>query len=127
MSRNTKGDLIIAGAALLSAVDATGDQRPLPWDDLVLGFGLNGTSSILYAAVARFAPSERRASTYGYYYTVTEASAIAPVIYGRIADLTNLRATMMVMAAATALILPASLLVRRHLAARTTPDTASSA
>ena len=82
---------------------------------LVLGFGLNGTSSILYAAVAKFAPSERRASTYGYYYTVTEASAIAPVLYGRIADLTNLRVTMMVMAAATALILPASLLVRRHL------------
>ena len=82
---------------------------------LVLGFGLNGTSSILYAAVAKFAPSERRASTYGYYYTVTEASAIAPVIYGRIADVTNLRATMIVMAAATALILPASLMVRRHL------------
>ena len=94
---------------------------------LVLGFGLNGTSSILYAAVAKFAPSERRATTYGYYYTITEASAIAPVIYGRIADLTNLRATMTVMAAATALILPASLLVRRHLAAGTAPETASGA
>ena len=94
---------------------------------LVLGFGLNGTSSILYAAVAKFAPSERRATTYSYYYTITEASAIAPVIYGRIADLTNLRATMTVMAAATALILPASLLVRRHLAAGTAPETASGA
>ena len=83
---------------------------------LLLGFGLNGTSSILYAAVARFAPSGRRASTYGYYYTVTEASAVAPVLYGWIADLTNLRVTMAVMAAATALILPASLLVRRRLA-----------
>ena len=92
---------------------------------LVLGFGLNGTSSVLYAAVARFAPRDRRASTYGYYYTVTEASAIAPLIYGRIADMTNLRVTMMVMAAATALILPASLLVRRHLAAGTPPRAAS--
>lgn len=92
---------------------------------LVLGFGLNGTSSILYAAVAKFAPSERRASTYGYYYTVTEASAIAPVLYGRIADLTNLRVTMMVMAAATALILPASLLVRRHLASGAPSEPAS--
>ena len=92
---------------------------------LVLGFGLNGTSSILYAAVAKFAPSERRASTYGYYYTVTEASAIAPVLYGRIADLTNLRVTMMVMAAATALILPASLLVRRHLVSGTSSEPAS--
>ena len=92
---------------------------------LVLGFGLNGTSSILYAAVAKFAPGERRASTYGYYYTVTEASAIAPVIYGRIADLANLRVTMAVMAAATALILPASLLVRRHLAAGAPSEQAS--
>ncbi len=92
---------------------------------LVLGFGLNGTSSVLYAAVARFAPRDRRASTYGYYYTVTEASAIAPLIYGRIADMTNLRVTMMVMAAATALILPASLLVRRHLAAGAPPRAAS--
>ena len=92
---------------------------------LVLGFGLNGTSSVLYAAVARFAPRDRRASTYGYYYTVTEASAIAPFIYGRIADLTNLRVTMTIMAAATALILPASLLVRRHLAAGTPPRAAS--
>ncbi len=92
---------------------------------LVLGFGLNGTSSVLYAAVARFAPRDRRATTYGYYYTVTEASAIAPLIYGRIADMTNLRVTMMVMAAATALILPASLLVRRHLAAGAPPRAAS--
>ena len=92
---------------------------------LVLGFGLNGTSSVLYAAVARFAPRDRRASTYGYYYTVTEASAIAPLIYGRIADMTNLRVTMMVMAAATALILPASLLVRRHLAAGAPPRAAT--
>ncbi len=92
---------------------------------LVLGFGLNGTSSVLYAAVARFAPRDRRATTYGYYYTVTEASAIAPLIYGRIADMTNLRVTMTVMAAATALILPASLLVRRHLAAGAPPRAAS--
>ena len=94
---------------------------------LVLGFGLNGTSSVLYAAVARFAPRDRRATTYGYYYTVTEASAIAPFIYGRIADLTSLRVTMTVMAAATALILPASLLVRRHLAAGTAPRAGSGA
>ncbi len=42
----------IAGAALLSAVDATGGGRPLPWDDLVLGFGLSGLCA--YACIAAF-------------------------------------------------------------------------
>lgn len=87
---------------------------------LVLGFGLNGTSSVLYAAVASFAPRGRRTRTYGYYYTVTESASIAPFVYGRLADFTSLRVTMGVMAFATALILPASLLIRWHLAADTT-------
>lgn len=42
----------IAGAALLSAADATGGGRPLPWDDLVLGFGLSGLCA--YACIAVF-------------------------------------------------------------------------
>ena len=39
---------------------------------LVLGIGLNGTSSVLYATVSAFIPSRRRATGYGYYYTATE-------------------------------------------------------
>jgi MFS family permease len=92
---------------------------------LVLGFGLNGTSSVLYANVAAFAPRGRRSRTYGYYYTVTESANIAPFIYGRLADVTSLRVTMAVMAAATALILPASLALRGHLAAGARPTLAS--
>ena len=92
---------------------------------LALGFGLNGTSSVLYANVAAFGPRGRRSRTYGYYYTLTESASIAPFIYGRLADLTSLRATMAVMAAATALILPASLALRGHLAAGAGPALAS--
>jgi MFS family permease len=110
-------------ALLLLATLATPTVAAAPLM-FALGFGLNGTSSVLYAAVASFAPRNRRARTYGYYYSVTEIASIAPLIYGRVADLTSLRVTMTVMAVATALILPASLLIRRHLGAAGVPDPA---
>ena len=85
---------------------------------LALGVGLNGASSVLYATVSAFIPAGRRATGYGYYYTITEAGgAIAPIFYGRAADLFGLRASTMAMAAVTAIILPASLALRGPLAA----------
>ena len=80
---------------------------------LVLGIGLNGTSSVLYATVSAFIPSRRRATGYGYYYTATEVGGtLAPIVYGRIADVLSLRAAMIAMGVVTALILPASLALR---------------
>ena len=84
---------------------------------LALGVGLNGTSSILYATVADFVPARRRARLYGIYYTTNEGGTIlAPPLYGLIGELLSLNVAMLVMAVATAAILPVSLTLRRHLA-----------
>ena len=85
---------------------------------LVLGIGLNGTSSALYATVASFVPRRRRARMYGSFYTTNEVGTVlAPLFFGRLADLFNIRASMIAMGLATALILPASLPLRKHLTA----------
>ena len=83
---------------------------------IILGVGLNGTSSALYATVADFVPPNRRARLYGFFYTTNEAGAVlAPIIYGVIADAYSLSTTMVVMGLATSAILPASLALRPHL------------
>ena len=83
---------------------------------LALGIGLNGTSSVLYANVANFVPPGRRARLYGSFYTTNEVgSAIAPALYGVLADLLNVKATIAVMGGITALILPVSLTLLPHL------------
>ena len=85
---------------------------------LVLGIGLNGTSSVLYATVSAFIPAGRRATGYGYYYTFTEVGGtFAPIVYGRVADMFSLRAAMIAMGVVTSLILPASLALRGPLRA----------
>ena len=82
---------------------------------VLLGIGLNGTSSILYATVAEYVPAHRRARFYGFFYTTNEIGTVAaPICYGIIADAYSLSATMLIMGGATALILPASLLLLTH-------------
>ena len=96
-------------AVLLVAVIFAPVQALIPLV-LLLGLGLNGTSSVLYATVAGLIPPGRRARMYGYFYTTNEGGSIAaPVLYGRIADVFNLRIAILAMSAATALILPVSL------------------
>ena len=83
---------------------------------LVLGIGLNGTSSVLYGAVADLIPARRRARLYGFFYTTNEGGTLAaPLVYGVIADAFGLDTTMVVMCMATAAILPASLSLHRFL------------
>ena len=83
---------------------------------IILGIGLNGTSSALYATVADLVPAHRRARLYGFFYTSNEAGAVlAPILYGLIADFYSLSTTMVVMGIATSAILPASLALRPHL------------
>jgi len=85
---------------------------------LVLGFTLQGTSSVLYAAVADFVPARRRARLYGLYYTIIDGgSVVAPLAYGIVADLSGLGVAMVAMSFVTAAILPSSLTLRRHLGA----------
>jgi len=106
-------ELITAGAllALLSA--------PLAWSIvclLPLGFVLNGTSSVLYAAVAGLVHSTKRARGYGLYYTAIQlASAGAPIVYGLLADRAGLTTTFVAMAGATAAIVSLTLATARSL------------
>jgi MFS transporter, FSR family, fosmidomycin resistance protein len=86
---------------------------------LPLGFVLNGTSSVLYAAVAGLVDVRRRARGYGLFYTCTLcASAGAPILYGLLADLAGLSAVFLVLALATGLIAPVALAMRRGLGAQ---------
>ena len=83
---------------------------------VLLGIGLNGTSSSLYATVAVFTPQARRSRMYGYFYTTNEIGAFAaPLAFGELADIFNLRVSMRLLGLFTATILPISLLLRGYL------------
>lgn len=84
----------------------------------ILGFGLNGTSSVLYAAVAALVPDGKRGSGYGIYYTGTQLAASGAALgYGIVADHLGLEWTFLAMAALTLAIVPLAAPIRRHLAA----------
>ena len=107
----TKG--LTAALLVVSLFTPTLLMAPLA---ILIGIGLNGTSSVLYATVAEFVPPGRRARFYGFFYTTNEVgTVVAPLAYGFVADLFSLRTTMLAMGVATAAILPASLTLRRHL------------
>ena len=83
---------------------------------IVLGIGLNGTSSVLYATVARFIPASLRPRYYGYFYTTNEIGTIgAPLLYGFIADMIGLRSSILIMSVITSAILPSSLALKKHI------------
>jgi MFS family permease len=82
----------------------------------VFGFGLNGTSSILYAAVATLVPEGKRGRGYGLYYTIIDvAAALAALSYGVVADGFGLGWTFASMAALTLLIIPLTAPIRQRL------------
>jgi MFS family permease len=73
----------------------------------VLGIVLNGTSSVLYGTVPELTPSGHEARAFGLFYTVTiGADAIAPTLYGRVADAVGLSGTILLVAVVVLLILP---------------------
>jgi len=85
---------------------------------VVFGFGLNGTSSVLYAAVAMLVPDGKRGRGYGLYYTVIDvAAALATAAYGVLADWSGLDWTFAVMALLTLAVVPMALPLRSRLAA----------
>jgi FSR family fosmidomycin resistance protein-like MFS transporter len=82
----------------------------------VFGFGLNGTSSVLYAAVASLVPDGKRGRGYGLYYTVIDvAAAIMTAVYGLYADWSGLDWTFAVMALLTLAVIPLALPLRSRL------------
>ena len=85
---------------------------------IAFGFALNGTSSALTVAVARYAPPERRGGAYGIYFTVAlVSSAFAPLAYGVLADATNLNTVFIAMSIMTVTVIPAILPLRSSLEA----------
>ena len=85
---------------------------------LVFGFGLNGTSSVLYAAVATLVPDGKRGRGYGLYYTVIDVGAsLATVAYGVLADWSGLTLAFALMAALTLAVVPLAAPLRTRLAA----------
>lgn len=83
---------------------------------VVFGFGLNGTSSVLYAAVATLVPDGKRGRGYGMYYTIIDvAAALATAAYGLFADWSGLDWTFAVMALLTLAVVPLALPLRSRL------------
>lgn len=92
-------EVVTAGALLAMLGASRALVVPLA---LAFGFALNGTSSALNVAVARFVPAERRGSGYGVYFTVAlVSSAVAPLAYGILGDAAGLTAVFISMAVLT--------------------------
>jgi FSR family fosmidomycin resistance protein-like MFS transporter len=74
---------------------------------LPLGIALNGTSTVLYGSVAELAPDSRRAHAFAVFYTATlGGGAVAPSLYGQIADRIGLPMTILCVAGLALLTLP---------------------
>jgi FSR family fosmidomycin resistance protein-like MFS transporter len=106
------GTEILTSAGILSLV-----WSPLSviWVLLPLvGFMLNGTSSVLYATVAEVISSAVRVRGYGVYYAITLGSgAISPMLYGFLTDSLGLIVSIITVALAVLLTLPLSRYLQR--------------
>lgn len=79
----------------------------------LIGFALNGTSSVLYGSVPDLVPPEKRQRAFGIFYTGTIGSgALSPALYGLIGDQLGVSATLALVAVAVLLTLPLALLLR---------------
>jgi len=97
-------EVATAGSIILFIISSGPILMPLA---LVFGFALNGTSSVLYAATASLIEPERRSRGYGLYYTgVMAAYAVAPAIFGVLADLLSLTTAFTILAVVVLAIVP---------------------
>jgi MFS family permease len=91
---------------------------PLPLgSDLALlpliGFALNGTSSVLYGSVPDLVPAKKRQRAFGIFYTGTiGAGALSPTLYGLVGDEVGVGVTLALVALFVLLTLPLALLLR---------------
>jgi MFS family permease len=84
----------------------------------VLGIALNGTSSVLYGTVADLVDADRRARSYGVFYTVgVGASALAPFVYGIVSDWVGVAATLSVVGCCVFVTIPLAGALRAPIAA----------
>jgi MFS family permease len=83
----------------------------------LLGFFLNGTSSILLDGVADLFDSSKRSRGYGLYFTIYLGSgALGPILYGFVGDTQGLHSVFVAMALASLAIVPLASLY--HLSAK---------
>jgi MFS family permease len=81
----------------------------------LVGIALNGTSSVLYASVAEIISPQKRSRGYGLYYALTLGSgAVAPILFGLLAQVTSLGYAFILIAMMTLLTLPFSWVLRRQ-------------
>jgi MFS family permease len=85
----------------------------------MLGVAVNGTSSVLYGTVAELVDPDRRARSYGIFYTLgVTASASAPLLWGVVSDWRGVPATLAAVGLLVFLAVPLALLLRPALRAR---------
>lgn len=79
----------------------------------LIGFALNGTSSVLYGSVPDFVSPAKRHRAFGIFYTGTIGSgAITPTLYGLVGDFVGINHTLMLVAFVVLLTLPLALILR---------------
>ncbi len=106
--------LTVGGILVLIPVPLVASLALLP----LVGIGLNGTSSVLYATVADFVVPERRSRGFGLFYTLgVGAGALSPAAFGLLSDQMGVTTTLAAVALSVLLILPLSYLLRPSLAA----------
>ena len=82
----------------------------------LLGVMLNGTSSVLYGTVPELVPAHRVERAFALFYTGNlGSSALAPVLYGRLGDLTGVSWAATAAAATALLVVPLMLLLAPRL------------
>jgi FSR family fosmidomycin resistance protein-like MFS transporter len=110
----------IATVCMTEGLTAIGILALLPlslWSGLALlpliGFALNGTSSVLYGSVPDLVAPERRQRAFGIFYTGTIGSgALSPTLFGLIGDQQGVGITLALVAAFVLFTLPLALLLR---------------
>ncbi|MHA6195224.1 MFS transporter [Pseudomonas wadenswilerensis] len=84
----------------------------------LLGLVLNGTSSVLYGVVPELAAPGRREQAFALFYTGTiGGGALAPIVFGRLGDVSGVPLALMALAATLLLTLPLTWFVDRGLEA----------
>jgi MFS family permease len=106
---------IITGGGILLLLDLPlgGALALLP----LVGLGLNGTSSVLYATVADFVDSEKRSRGFALFYTLgIGAGAVAPSIFGVLSDFAGIETALTVVVGCVLMTVPLSMMMRGPLA-----------
>lgn len=112
VSLTEAGTALLIVLAVVLPYSATLVMLPL------LGLALNGTSSVLYGVVPELAAAGKHEQAFALFYTGTiGGGALAPVVFGRLGDVTGVPTAVVVLAATLLLTLPLAWRVNKGLVA----------